>query len=465
MVLAVSVFFRSCSTFLVNQGGFDKKLPTMDLKFLLPFLTLYQLSEAGCPAVCNCSETSVLCMENGLETIPSFRTLENDPVIIDLSGNKIDIIGPDDLSFEKTNLVKEVYLNKSDIFDIDYEAFDEMENLQELYLADNLLNSIPDNLIEDLPNMVLLDLSNNYFSGKMPVIKSQSLEVLALANCKITTITSDSLKHLPNLRILILQQNNIKFVDPKVFESVPKMFFVRLSYNMWECSCKTMELFEFLARKKFVDSSEPYKCSANGGKSVDIFGKRGIDAHRGSCRLSPTEKTVSSRKKNHYLTKPRYKAIEAGLVPKNANKYAERTSSNDGDSEIAFNKSLSLVKQNGTTGTNLESTKLDKGPKVLQETEALEENAAYTADEGIEGSTGKSVGDNSALDDLKMIGCEPQADILPGIGIGLDQFLLIILSFIMGCIFGFCVNQFLHTFRYRKLETSDSTAKLKIDFN
>nr|XP_023022723.1 reticulon-4 receptor-like 1 [Leptinotarsa decemlineata] len=428
----------------------------MDIKLLLLLLALFHSSNSGCPSVCDCTNTSVLCMERGLDTIPNFETLENDPVIIDLSGNKIDLIGPDDLSFEKTMAVKEVYLNNSELYDIDYEAFDEMENLQELYLNDNLLNSIPDNLIEDLPDMVLLDLSNNYFFEEMPVIKSKSLEVLVLANCKITNITSNSLKHLPNLRILLLQQNNIKYIDPKVFDSVPNMFFVRLSYNSWECNCSTMELFAFLAKKKFVDPAEPYKCSYPDGKFVDIFGKQGVDAFRNTCtnEKNQTEKLVSHPKDYKYLTKQEYfllKKNKSHSTEEDPRRIMEETV--DGiETESVYDKSYSLVREN-------DARKRDSGTEDPES--KLEKN--------LDNSTDDSSPDLSAVTPINNVieftGCDSPEYIIPGIQMRLDLFLFIILSFLVGSLVGFTLNQFLNSGRYRRLDTSDSTTRLKTDFN
>lgn len=254
---------------------------------LMHLLTIFYLAGASCPSRCNCTEETVFCISKNIEKIPNFDPLENYPIVIDLSGNKIALIGPDELSFEKSMYVKEMYLNGSEIIDIDNEAFDDLENLQELYLGDNLLRDIPDDFIQELTDMVLLDLSGNPFEGEMPVIKSESLELLALSNCQITEVGTEALKYLPNLRMLLLHENNIQYINPEVFKPLSDIF-LKLSYNTWECNCKTMELFGYLSEKNFIDTSEPYQCIFN-NVSFNIFEFQESEEHISMCNVNYTE--------------------------------------------------------------------------------------------------------------------------------------------------------------------------------
>ncbi|XP_044254200.1 slit homolog 1 protein-like isoform X2 [Tribolium madens] len=226
---------------------------------LILILEVVTRVQGGCPTRCTCTQNSLTCVQSSLESVPYFDSLANTPVIIDLSGNPITYIEIDDFSFDKSHQVKEIYLNSTSLTIIDEHAFDELENLQELYLNDNLLHYFPDEMIKKNENMVLLDLSSNYFS-EMPRIQSGSLEVLAIANSRIEGISEGALDGLPNLRILLLQQNNLKSVNPGIFSKMSNLFFVRLAYNPWLCDCKTVELFEFLVKKRFVDNTETIQC-------------------------------------------------------------------------------------------------------------------------------------------------------------------------------------------------------------
>jgi hypothetical protein len=239
--------------------------------------------EGGCPVKCTCTENSVTCVSRNLEYVPYFESLTNNPLIIDVSGNAISIVDIDDFSFDKSDQVKEIYLNSTQLITIEEKAFEELENLQELYLGDNLLNTLPENFLSNNDNLILLDISNNYFT-EMPKITSDSLELLAIAKSGVTKISTDALEGLPNLRVLLLQQNNLKSINPVIFNQMGHLFFVRLAYNPWECNCKTIKLFNYLTGKKFVDLTEPVQCQNADEIFVDIYDYKGVaDAFKQEC--------------------------------------------------------------------------------------------------------------------------------------------------------------------------------------
>ncbi|KAJ8938214.1 hypothetical protein NQ314_011573 [Rhamnusium bicolor] len=414
------------------------------MKYFVLLAALISATESGCPSMCTCSDSSVLCIEKDLESIPSFESLINDPIIIDLSGNKINMVDSDDFSFDKSDKVKEIYLNNTELLDIDSEAFDELENLQELYLGDNLLNSIPENLIQDLLNMILLDISNNHFSGNMPKIISHSLEVLAVANSKVTDIPINSLKYLPNLKMLLLQQNNIKSIDPAVFEGVNKnSFFVRLSYNVWDCSCENIELFEYLAGKKFIDTSDPYQCLTNSGKYINVYSKGTIEDIRNKCSNNELRgqitKELTSFKENRLM-------IEAGELLREEEMLEVKNP----------DKPYSLVRDNNTMNEADEAIEITDVPESIvvdgnEEQDILLEDDDDILVKDIHFTKEKGVEITEYEDSI-----EPTFTF----DINISVFIAILCSFVIGVIFGFCVNQFATALRHQSLETSDSRTKL-----
>nr|CAI5870426.1 unnamed protein product [Callosobruchus analis] len=259
----------------------------------------------ACPSVCDCTTSSVSCIQKNLQNIPDLDSLQISPMIIDLSGNKINSITDEDFIFDRNSAVVEIYLNNSEVLDIDEDAFAELENLQELYLGENLLHDIPKNIIEYLPNMILLELSSNLFSGDLPLIKSKSLEVLALANCKISSVTEHALKLLPNLKMLLLQQNNIKYIGQSTFTGITRSFALKLFYNKFECNCKTFQLFDFLGEHGYVDKSDPYRCSNGTDTDVDIFDTKMLQSFYDTCtrsnKIIKTQATLSLKNKDLML--------------------------------------------------------------------------------------------------------------------------------------------------------------------
>lgn len=240
----------------------------------LSALLMFAPAKAGCPSTCNCSNGFIDCSRSSLEAVPDFENTDVHPNVIDLSENEIINIGSTDLSFDESSNVLVVYLNDNSLLDINEKAFLEMPQLQEVYLNRNLLEGIPDNLIEGNDNLVLLDLSGNYFSENTPRLRSQSLEILDLSSSKMSSFTADNIKYLPNLKVLNLRYNNIKYIDLSVFQN-RSLLGVDLYYNIWECSSRTIELFDFLVTKNLTEIKEPIKCAHEDGSYSNIYTKEG----------------------------------------------------------------------------------------------------------------------------------------------------------------------------------------------
>lgn len=240
---------------------------------LLLFLSVFTGIHAGCPIRCNCTDNAVNCISRKLEYIPFFEGLDNNPLIIDLSGNSIPLIDIDDFSFDKSDQVQAIYLNNSEIVSIEARAFDELESLQELYLAGNFLNNLPETFVENNENLILLDLSSNQFAD-MPKIYSESLEILAFINSGLQRIPKDSLSAVINLRILFIQENNLKTIDPGIFDIMPNLYNVKLEHNPWQCTCKTIRLFQNLSEKNLTDLTESLQCQTQDKIFVELFNKR-----------------------------------------------------------------------------------------------------------------------------------------------------------------------------------------------
>lgn len=240
---------------------------------LLLFLSLFTGIHAGCPIRCNCTDNAVNCISRKLEYIPFFEDLDNNPLIIDLSGNSIPLIDIDDFSFDKSDQVQAIYLNNSGIVSIEALAFDELESLQELYLAGNFLNTLPETFVENNENLILLDLSSNQFAD-LPKIYSESLEVLAFINSGLQRIPKDSLSAVMNLRVLFIQENNLKTINPTIFDTMPNLYNVKLEHNPWLCTCKTIRFFQYLSEKNLTDLTESVQCQTQDKIFVELFNKR-----------------------------------------------------------------------------------------------------------------------------------------------------------------------------------------------
>lgn len=244
------------------------------MKAALLVLTIWLIKvQAQCPLSCNCTETTVSCVSRNLEDIPDLSYLDTLPSVLDFSGNHLYFISEENFDFPACDDVIEVYLNRTELADIGEGTFDNLESLQTLHLGENLLSSgkVPSNIIENLDNMIMLDLSKNQLDGPMPIIKSESLRVLGLVGSKISSIPDNALDDLPNLDVLLLDQNNLQNLSFEPFEICKSGFTVKLTYNPWICSCENLEVFYQLSAFKFIDSSDPYQCTDSDNSIKQIF--------------------------------------------------------------------------------------------------------------------------------------------------------------------------------------------------
>lgn len=247
--------------------------------FILLFSTTLVRS-SKCPSMCKCDTFSVSCVEKSIAYIPNFDVLENSPSVIDLSGNDITEVQRNDFNFEVNKYVIEVYLNNSNLADIHPEAFAEMKKLQGLYLQTNLLSSVPEGFIKRNRDLILLNLAENLFND-MPKITSKSLEILILSKSDVHVVPADSLDNLPNIRLLMLDQNKITHIAVSMFQSAKSFFYVELRYNPWDCNCQTIHLFEYLTNERFIDPDEPAMCLTTEKKFMKINGV--IEMYKKKC--------------------------------------------------------------------------------------------------------------------------------------------------------------------------------------
>lgn len=245
------------------------------VRVLLVAVLAVSAARAGCPSKCRCMKQAVNCTGGGLESVPSFEGLELQPSAIDLSFNEIMTIGSMDFNFDAAADIKVLNLTDNSIFDVSERAFLEMTGLQEIYLAKNLLEVVPDLFVEDNSNLVLLDLSGNFFEEDTPKIHSQTLEALDLSLSKISTFTEENVMYIPNLKILNLSNNNLQIVDPAVFDALPNLISVNVYYNIWECSEKTIHLFDYLLSRNLTEISDPVRCLNEQKLFLEIYTKEG----------------------------------------------------------------------------------------------------------------------------------------------------------------------------------------------
>lgn len=383
---------------------------------LLCFFAIFvSITSAGCPSMCQCSDSLLSCTSESLEGVPNLESLEIAPQTIDLSDNSIYSILATDFSFDGVENVEYLHLNNNRIVDIHEKAFSELKNVKEINLNTNSLDNVPPMFVADNKQLVSLDLSNNFFDLVTPEIYSESLEALDLSSTKISSFTEANIKYLPKLKILNLSYNRLKAIDPIVFANSPYLLAVDLTGNFWNCDQKTIDLFNYLTDKGFTDVTDPVKCVTEDGFYQDIYTSAGpVDIF--SISLEGFEESPSEPKQeaedsvignNEEADDPLIEK-EPELPQENAN--GELNEELDEDVVESADKESGNVDKDEVEDEN---EAVIEG-KVVDEVEGdADDNGEKSDDEGI--AEGTSQQDNDDLNegnvDDNYLGEEPLADV------------------------------------------------------
>ncbi|KAF5285346.1 hypothetical protein FQA39_LY04445 [Lamprigera yunnana] len=227
-----------------------------------------------CPSKCTCNNTIIKCNDRQLKTIPDFDRLNFNPNTINLIGNKIEEVLSYHFYHDRLETLKYLQLNDNDIFDIQKSSFEKLQALEYLDISNNQLDELPSEIIQRNTKLLELNLSNNLFGVNTPIIVSQSLLVLDLSSCKLTSFTEDNLEGVPYLKSLYLHVNNFQHLDYRVFRK-SNLQYLDISYNPWKCHCETVKLFEHLINYEIVTLTSTVQCLHPNKLFEDIYDKGG----------------------------------------------------------------------------------------------------------------------------------------------------------------------------------------------
>ncbi|XP_058461840.1 leucine-rich repeats and immunoglobulin-like domains protein sma-10 isoform X2 [Malaya genurostris] len=107
--------------------------------------------------------------------------------------------------------------------------FEQMVNMRKVILENNYIQMIPRNCFSRNKRLSYLNLNNNPLQRLS--FASETLEELYCIGCNLTQLDEESFKYLPKLKILMLQKNSIKSVDPRSYISNKWLNTLYLDYN------------------------------------------------------------------------------------------------------------------------------------------------------------------------------------------------------------------------------------------
>lgn len=216
----------------------------------------HAIAYSSCPTACYCaSATTVFCQGTDYESLKLFFS---NGTTIDLSLEKVSASILDSTSFENMvnlenlklirggiqNLKDEVFVKNSklvtldisnnEIEDISNSTFKGLSNLKSLNLSYNQLQFLPQGVFQDLRSIQQISISNNKFQilpfGVFDPIKS-FLSVIDLSKNKIVSIQDDFFTFAPNVKKLLLNDNQIHKLALNTFNDLEHLEYLDLANN------------------------------------------------------------------------------------------------------------------------------------------------------------------------------------------------------------------------------------------
>ncbi len=222
----------------------------MSAVFCLPLVALVVMmistTYGACPEKCKCTGTVVDCHNAGLTRIPMDLPDPSGLRELDLSGNKINEVIQEIVTYMNLELLD---LSDNEMLSIDDNVLDTLPKLKYLYLEKNRLSSINTRTFKGMQSLIKLDLShnmveildNNVFadmtrltdlnlgSNELREIEDDafiglgSVEFLTLSDNRLTTTPSRALEHARKLRTLSVDFNEIETIPTHAFKNLREL--------------------------------------------------------------------------------------------------------------------------------------------------------------------------------------------------------------------------------------------------
>ncbi|EDW35958.1 GL17533 [Drosophila persimilis] len=246
------------------------------------YCNLDQIDLSGLPVL-----TEVRLRGNLLRVVDN-ETFANNTMleVLDLSQNVLRLIGQD--AFSNLRRLKELNLAFNEIARLDRNFIRNNDVLVELNLSRNVLQkltrivsnslrtinmswceitSIESSSLSSLSAIQKLDLSNNLISDIPSNMRSETLQQLSLANCRLSTVRNNTFREFPELADLHLNGNRLTSpIPPLYFRGNKFLDQLWLGDNPWICDCHNalfVEFYDFLTTKPVkIKDRNHLRCAA-----------------------------------------------------------------------------------------------------------------------------------------------------------------------------------------------------------
>ncbi|XP_030559960.1 insulin-like growth factor-binding protein complex acid labile subunit [Drosophila novamexicana] len=266
---SLEVLDLSHNTALQFGSAEEDLIVSFELRRLdVSFCNLDQIDLSGLPALVEVSLSGNLLRTVDQQSFANNTMLE----LVDLSKNVLRLIGNE--AFSQLKRLKHLNLAYNEIAYLDRNLIIGNDVLLELNLSRNIIQKltkivsnsvrlinmswceisyIEGNALSGLSAIQKLDLSHNLISDIPNLMRSETLQQLNLANCRLSTIRNSSFRGFPELADLHLNGNRLTNpIPPVYFRSNKFLDQIWLGDNPWICECQNplfVEFYDFLTAK------------------------------------------------------------------------------------------------------------------------------------------------------------------------------------------------------------------------
>ncbi|XP_070062757.1 leucine-rich repeat-containing protein 24 isoform X2 [Drosophila virilis] len=214
---------------------------------------------SNCHCHWNSGKKSADCKGKKLTKIP--LEMSNEMQVVDFSQNQIPELRRDEFQVAGLQNLHKIYLRNCTIQEVNRDAFKGLAILIELDMSSNRISQLHPNTFEGLEKLRNVIINNN----EIEILESRlfiNLPFLSRVEFNNNRLKQVQLNVFGGpLTAISLEQNQLTHLHKETFDNLPKLTYLSLQGNAWNCSCELQQFRDFAMAKRLytppTDCREP----------------------------------------------------------------------------------------------------------------------------------------------------------------------------------------------------------------
>ncbi|XP_064556264.1 uncharacterized protein kek5 [Drosophila montana] len=214
---------------------------------------------SNCHCHWNSGKKSADCKGKKLTKIP--LEMSNEMQVVDFSQNQIPELRRDEFQVAGLQNLHKIYLRNCTIQEVNRDAFKGLAILIELDMSSNRISQLHPNTFEGLEKLRNVIINNN----EIEILESRlfiNLPFLSRVEFNNNRLKQVQLNVFGGpLTAISLEQNQLTHLHKETFDNLPKLTYLSLQGNAWNCSCDLQQFRDFAMAKRLytppTDCREP----------------------------------------------------------------------------------------------------------------------------------------------------------------------------------------------------------------